>query len=216
MKQNQQRKKSILSRLKGGQAQGKNAEYDQRINAKPVVIEDTKQFFLTQLEKAQCSAVSVNQRNELPKAVADFLTENSLPLKIQLSEDNPLRKLPWQDFGVDVSLFQRADVEQQVLLQADYGIAETGTLVCLPSAFESTSSRFLCSVQIILVEESSLVNYYEDFWRVFRQNQSQDGGMPRVINWITGPSRTADIEQTLQLGAHGAQKVLVVLETAAG
>ncbi len=35
--------------------------------------------------------------------------------------------------------------------------------------------------------------------------------MPRTVNWITGPSRSADIEQTLLLGAHGPRSVHIVI-----
>ncbi|PCI06566.1 MAG: hypothetical protein COB73_09940 [Flavobacteriaceae bacterium] len=38
-----------------------------------------------------------------------------------------------------------------------------------------------------------------------------DDQLPRTVNWITGPSRTADIEQTMLLGAHGPRKFVILL-----
>jgi len=40
---------------------------------------------------------------------------------------------------------------------------------------------------------------------------SQSSSVPRALNLITGPSRTADIEQTIELGAHGPKRMHVLL-----
>jgi L-lactate dehydrogenase complex protein LldG len=48
----------------------------------------------------------------------------------------------------------------------------------------------------------------EEAWQLMR---SELGGPPRAVNFISGPSRTADIEQTVTLGAHGPYRVHVII-----
>jgi len=48
----------------------------------------------------------------------------------------------------------------------------------------------------------------EDAWSLAREELRQ---MPRAINFVSGPSRTADIDQTIVLGAHGPYRVHIVL-----
>jgi L-lactate dehydrogenase complex protein LldG len=52
-----------------------------------------------------------------------------------------------------------------------------------------------------------VVAAYEDGWDRLREG----GGMPRAINFITGPSRTGDIEQRIELGAHGPRRLHIIL-----
>jgi L-lactate dehydrogenase complex protein LldG len=58
-----------------------------------------------------------------------------------------------------------------------------------------------------VLERAALVAHLEDVWEKVRAV----GGMPRALNIISGPSRTADVEQTIQLGAHGPRRVLIVI-----
>jgi len=56
-----------------------------------------------------------------------------------------------------------------------------------------------------------ILPYMEDAWNLARQEL---GALPRAVNFISGPSRTGDIEQTIVLGAHGPYRVhLVIVET---
>jgi len=48
----------------------------------------------------------------------------------------------------------------------------------------------------------------EDAWALLRAERCS---LPRATNIITGPSRTADVEQTIQLGAHGPRRLHVLL-----
>jgi hypothetical protein len=87
-------------------------------------------------------------------------------------------------------------------------IAETGTLM-LPSAPERpTTLNLLADTAIVVLRASNLVGAYEEAWDKLR---AEMGGMPRNVMLVTGPSRSADIEQTLELGAHGPRNLHVVL-----
>jgi len=71
-----------------------------------------------------------------------------------------------------------------------------------------TTLNFLPDDFLCLLPESRIVPRLEDAWALLR---AERGSMPRATNIITGPSRTADVEQTIQLGAHGPRRLHVLL-----
>ena len=88
------------------------------------------------------------------------------------------------------------------------GIAETGSLVMLSSAETPMTTNFLPDNFICILKTQDILNDMEALWA--RMNNEQRT-MPRSINIITGPSRTADVEQIIQMGAHGPRRVHVIL-----
>lgn len=90
------------------------------------------------------------------------------------------------------------------------GIAETGTLMLISGPDNPTSLNFLPEAHIVVLPTAWIVGSYEEAFACFRA-ATKPSEMPRTINWITGPSRTADIEQTLLLGAHGPKQLLAIL-----
>ena len=94
------------------------------------------------------------------------------------------------------------------LTHAFAGIAETGTLMLRSGADAPTTLNFLPDTNIVLIEAGRIVGAYEEAWAMLR---AAGGAMPRTVNFITGPSRSADIEQTLQLGAHGPRRLHILL-----
>jgi L-lactate dehydrogenase complex protein LldG len=86
-------------------------------------------------------------------------------------------------------------------------VAETGTLMLVSGAETPTTLNFLPDTHIAVVHAGQVVASYEDGWDLVRGL----GAMPRTINLVTGPSRTGDIEQRIQLGAHGPRRLHVVL-----
>ena len=71
-----------------------------------------------------------------------------------------------------------------------------------------TTHNFVPDDHVVVLEAASIVTHFEDGWAKLRERPE---GMPRATNIISGPSRTADVEQTIQLGAHGPRRVHVIL-----
>lgn len=94
------------------------------------------------------------------------------------------------------------------LTLAHSGIAETGTIVSVSRDCPS-GLLFLAERLIIVLDRETIVAYQEDVWELLRQRFG--GRMPRTVNLITGPSRTADVEQEIQIGAHGPKWVDYVI-----
>ena len=120
------------------------------------------------------------------------------------ASDLPLPDMP----GLGCYDCEDFSTSTSVLTQAPLGIAETGTLVLPSSIKRPTLANFLPDNCIILIEASNIVAYQEEaLLAVQRSGQ----GMPRALNLISGPSKTADIEQTLVYGAHGPIQLHVIV-----
>ena len=95
---------------------------------------------------------------------------------------------------------------------AQWGIAETGTIVLTSDEEQSRLVSLVPPIHVaLLLEDNVLPNLDEALVEVYRDNPAD---MSRAITWITGPSRTADIELTLVVGVHGPRQLHVILEAA--
>ncbi|MDH3695375.1 MAG: lactate utilization protein, partial [Gammaproteobacteria bacterium] len=93
------------------------------------------------------------------------------------------------------------------LSSAYAAVAENGTLVLLSDKATPTSHNFLPDDHLVVVQVPKVFRYLEDVWEELRTGR----GIPRAVNLITGPSKTADVEQTIQYGAHGPRRLHVIL-----
>ena len=95
---------------------------------------------------------------------------------------------------------------------ADYALAETGSLVILPRRGLSRLVSLVPPVHVALVRPEDVLESLDDLFLLRRLEYHQRGGeMGSYLNFITGPSRTADIEMTIVEGVHGPKEVHMVL-----
>ncbi len=144
----------------------------------------------------------------IPAALADYLAAQNLPSEAVIAPHPELRAIPWSDRPLLQLREGRAEHTDLVSVQHAFAaIAETGTLM-LPSAPERpTTLNLLADTAVVVLRASNVVGPYEDAWDKLRAA----GGMRRNVMLVTGPSRSADIEQTLELGAHGPRRLHVML-----
>ena len=147
----------------------------------------------------------------VPGAVADYLKAENLPAQLRMAPDPELEALPWTDHPLlEVTTGPAREPDPVSVTGALAGIAETGTLMLHSGPAGPTTLNFLPETHIVVLPARRVVAAYEDGWDLLRQGLG-DGLLPRTVNFITGPSRTGDIEQTIQLGAHGPRRLHVIL-----
>ncbi|HJQ71008.1 MAG TPA: lactate utilization protein [Blastocatellia bacterium] len=103
--------------------------------------------------------------------------------------------------------FVKAAIDSEVGITAvDYAIADTGTLVLISGPGRARSASLVPPVHLALVEARQIISGLDDLFALL-----SDSSPASAITFITGPSRTADIELTLVVGVHGPQQLHVIL-----
>ncbi|KPL27058.1 MAG: hypothetical protein AMJ72_11020 [Acidithiobacillales bacterium SM1_46] len=143
---------------------------------------------------------------DAPRAVADYLRSHHLPLDAVCWP--ALAALHWRASGIETSARAARGDDLVGITGAFCGIAETGTLLLLSGDQTPATVSLLPETHVALLPAKRLVARMEDAWSLLRREHRAP---PRAVNFVSGPSRTADIEQTVTLGAHGPYRVLIVL-----
>ncbi len=192
------------------------AEVDERLATHPAgpvpargvgTAEDLRVRFVEMARKASADVEQLSGIEELPGLVAGICGAHGFAAAAAIAPDPVLEALDWSAAGV-VAEARRGQPDDRLCAgHAVCGVAETGTLVLASGAQSPITLNFLPDVHVVAIPAGAIVGTYEDAWMRIRAR----GDMPRAINWITGPSRSADIEQTLQLGAHGPIRLVIAL-----
>ena len=164
------------------------------------------------IEREFGTVTRVPDLDAVPAALATYLAAQNLPTDIAIAPHPELRTIPWSTHPLLRLREGRAQASDLVSVQHGFaGIAETGTLM-LPSAPERpTTLNLLPDTAVVVLRATRVVGAYEEAWDLLRAAAPEPGAMPRNVMLVTGPSRSADIEQTLELGAHGPRRLHVLL-----
>jgi L-lactate dehydrogenase complex protein LldG len=160
-------------------------------------------------ERALGLASTVDEVESLaaaPAAVARYLKSNSLPLAAACWAE--FAALDWRSAGIEVAVRAARDSDLVGITGAFCAIAETGTLMTVTGPQTPATASLLPETHIAIVSSSRIVRGMEEAWQLMRDEL---GRPPRAVSFISGPSRTADIEQSVTLGAHGPYRVHIIL-----
>lgn len=211
----------ILNAIRKGLGRGeladlKKSALENRIAAHPrgprlsrIDIDESQlaDLFVEYAEGADVSVDRVATVKDVPDKVADYLTNENLPANIRMAPDPLLDGIPWDKRPTLTITRGKTDGTHEVGLTGAFaGVAETGTVIMHSGPEHPTTLNFLPDTHIVVVPKSRIVGSYEDALDMVRM-----GEMPRTVNFITGPSRTGDIEQTIFMGAHGPRRMHIVL-----
>ena len=168
-------------------------------------------LFVAQVEAVFGTVAHAATLADVPGLVADYLAAQNLPAEIVIAPHDELRAIPWSDRPMLAVREGRASPTDASSVQHGFaGIAETGTLMLPAGPDRPTTLNLLPDNAIVVLRASRIVGPYEDAWDMLRV-QWGEGAMPRNVMLVTGPSRSADIEQALELGAHGPRRLHIVL-----
>jgi len=156
--------------------------------------------------KLSSDVLETSNRMEVPTLLARYLSKRKLPMRGVCWSS--LAGLPWSAAGLEMQSRPAKDQDLVGVTGAFCAIAETGTLMMLSGADTPAATSLLPETHVAVLDPRRIVATMEDAWDLMRKEYQQP---PRAVNFISGPSRTADIEQTVTLGAHGPYRVLLIL-----
>jgi L-lactate dehydrogenase complex protein LldG len=156
--------------------------------------------------EAASTVEEVSSRADVPAAVAHYLAEHELAKTGVCWPE--LGELDWRGAGLEIEARPANGDDKSGITGSFCGLAETGTLMLLSGEQAYATTSLLPDTHIALVSASRIVRCMEDAWDLFRK---EVGDFPRQVNFVSGASRTADIEMTLVYGAHGPFRVHVII-----
>ena len=178
-----------------------------RRNLVPAIGDDHVGRFIDRLEAVSGKVTRVDRIESVAEVVAAQLDRHRLGDRLVVAPDPALDGIPWSNRLV-VERRAAAGDDRLSVTGAYAAVAETGSVVLLSSAESPTTLNFLPDDHVVVVHERQIVAHIEDVWVRMRADKR---AMPRTVNVITGPSKTADVEQTIQEGAHGPRRFHVIL-----
>jgi len=224
----------ILSRVRAAQGRPEQAKAREEelnfnyvsqkvVGPQPDLGDDLLGRFIAQSERLQSTVARVGALSDVPAAVADYLRDRGLGTRAIVWRS--FAGLDWSAAGLQVEARApvRDDPEPDLVgvTGCFAAVAETGTLLIHSGSDSPATLNFLPDTHVVVLPASRVVAALEDAWDCLRAAGSAPvvgAAMPRTINLITGPSRTGDIEQKIEMGAHGPRRLhlIVVEDDAAG
>lgn len=167
--------------------------------------------FIAKLEGQSAHISRAKTLNEIPEIIAGYLRDNNLPAEFRAGGDDVLAEIPWHQAPSLRRHTGRGQGDDAVgVSRAITAAAETGTLFLTSGPENPTTLNFLPDTHIVVIQAKDILGSYEDAWEALRKIYGNQN-LPRTVNLVSGPSRTADIEQIIVMGAHGPRRLHVIV-----
>ena len=181
---------------------------------RPSMPADLVQRFLARATDMASTVERIAALGEVPSAVARYL--DALELRPEIAEQKSHHGVCWPEFaaldwkgaGLAIDARPTEGNDRLGITGSFCAIAETGTLVLVTGPQSPTATALLPDTHVAIVRADRIVSGMEEAFALVRRELPN---APRAINFISGPSRTGDIEQTIVLGAHGPYRVHILL-----
>ena len=171
------------------------------------ILPDSVTCFITELEAINGQCILCENESELYSKLSElvqlkhflYLFCRDTHIAKQLKANN----IPFSD---QISNFENM---QAGITGCELLVARTGSVIVTSTSESGRQMNVFPPVHIVVAKASQLVDYLTEAY-IYLKNKYGDN-FPSTISTITGPSRTADIEKTLVLGAHGPKEFIVFL-----
>ncbi len=165
-------------------------------------------LFTHYAEREFATVARLRRYDEIPDSVLTYLAGQNIPPAIVVAPHPALQGIPFEIKPMLDVRYGVSGPDDLVSLQVAFaGIAETGTLMLPSGPASPTSNNLLPDTAIVVLPADYVVGCYEEAFDALLAA----GPMPRNVMLVTGPSRSADIEQTLELGAHGPRRLHILI-----
>lgn len=177
---------------------------------RPRLGEDLVDRFIARAREMASTVERLPAPADVPQAVARYLDALALPPALAAQKSRAgvcwpeLAHLDWSGAGLTIEARAARGSDALGITGCFCAVAETGTLAFTTTAATPTASMLLPATHVCVVRTGQVVAGLEE---AFARVRSEHATMPRAINFVSGPSRTGDIEQTIVLGAHGPFRV---------
>jgi L-lactate utilization protein LutC len=195
-------REAILAALKAG----RRAEAVPRY-ALPAWTGDTVAEFARRARSTAAEVHEIAAVDDAPGAIWSIMAASNSPRSVHIPQGSIANDLPWQRAPGLTVKSERPSGSDSAVSFADFAIGETGTLVFCSAENSASSWHFLPGWEFVLIRRHLIVPRFEHVI----ENLGRQGAMPATVNLITGPSRTADIEQTIERGAHGPRELCILI-----
>jgi len=173
--------------------------------------------FMDELAKVNTNVLETYEKDNIKEPLLNLIKEKELK-SFSIWESEYLKEINLKQQLKDLGLklitaknknrISKADIG---ITEVDYAIADTGTLVLLTNKNQPRSVSLLPPIHLAIVKPQNLVRNISDLFIILKSKLQDTEDITSCMTFITGPSRTADIELNLTLGVHGPKELYVLI-----